>query len=283
MTAGNQRSNVRKAAQALAPLSKDHELIISHGNGPQVGLLALQASQYSETDPYPLDVLGAQTEGMIGYLIEQELGNILPFEQPFATILTMVEVDKDDPAFNNPTKPIGPFYNEKTAEKLTKDKGWVMKPDRNKWRRVVPSPVPRRIFEMRPIKWLLEKGTIVICAGGGGIPTIYNSDGKLVGADVVIDKDYAGALLAKELDADIYIMATDADAVYSNWGTSGAKAYGRITVSEICKVDFAEGSMKPKVNAACWFVQKTGKIAGIGSLTDIQQIVEGTKGTRISL
>jgi len=283
MTAGNQRANVRLAARALAPLSKEHELIISHGNGPQVGLLALQSSIASEdTESSSLDVLGAQTEGMIGYLIEQELGNILPFEQPFATILTMVEVDKNDPAFRNPTKPIGPFYSAKAAAKLTKDKGWVMRNDGKQWRRVVPSPIPLRIFEMRPIRWLLEKGTIVICAGGGGIPTIYDQDGKLIGADVVIDKDYAGALLARELDADMYIMATDADAVYTNWGTKDACAIGRISCAEIEKMNFSEGSMKPKVAAATWFVHKTGKHAAIGSLSDLQEIALEKKGTIIT-
>lgn len=283
MTAGNQRANIRLAAQSLAPLSEEHELIISHGNGPQVGLLALQSSigtLNSETSS--LDVLGAQTEGMIGYLIEQELGNILPFEQPFATILTMVEVDKNDPAFNNPTKPIGPFYSEQEAEKLRAEKAWVLKKDGTQWRRVVPSPIPLRIFEMRPIKWLLEKGTIVICAGGGGIPTIYDEDRNLIGADVVIDKDYAGALLARELEADMYIMATDADAVYSNWGTKAQTAIGRTSCAELDKLSFAEGSMKPKVAAAIWFCRKTGKNAAIGSLRDLQEIAMEKKGTIIT-
>ena len=223
LTAKNQRANIRKAAEALAPLARDHELVISHGNGPQVGLLALQASLYSGENAFPLDVLGAQTEGMIGYMIEQELGNILPFEQPFASILTMVEVNKDDPAFQNPTKPIGPEFEEEEAKRMINEKKWVMHQDGNKWRRVVPSPIPQRIFQLRPIKWLLEKGTIVICTGGGGIPTMYNEEGKLTGVEVVIDKDYAGALLAKELNADFYIMATDSDAVYENWGTPKAE------------------------------------------------------------
>ena len=179
MTAENQRKNVRIAAQALAPLGLEHQLVISHGNGPQVGLLALQSASYKEVESYPLDILGAQTEGMIGYLIEQELGNIMPFEQPFASILTMVEVDPDDPAFDNPTKPIGPVYSEVEAKRLAKDRGWVVKPDGDKWRRVVPSPLPRQIFQMRPIKWLLEKGVIVICTGGGGIPTVYDKNRKL--------------------------------------------------------------------------------------------------------
>ena len=282
MTAKNQRANVRLAAEALAPVCRQHQVIISHGNGPQVGLLALQSSQYSDTETFPLDVLGAQTEGMIGYLIEQELGNILPFEQPFASILTMVEVDRNDPAFLNPTKPIGPEFGEEDARRIMKEKQWVMRKEGDKWRRVVPSPIPRRIFQLRPIKWLLEKGTIVICTGGGGIPTMYNDDGKLYGVEVVIDKDYAGALLAKELDADLYIMATDSDAVYTDWGTSHARALRDITYRDVEHMQFATGSMGPKVISACWFAEKTGKKAAIGSLTDLGLIVDGTKGTIVS-
>lgn len=279
LTAENQRINVRKASEAIAPLAKDHQLIISHGNGPQVGLLAMQASNYNPDEAFPLDILGAQTEGMIGYMIEQELGNILPFEQPFASILTMVEVDKNDPAFQNPTKPIGPEFDEEMAGKLINEKKWIMKKDGNKWRRVVPSPIPQRIFQMRPIKWLLEKGTIVICTGGGGIPTVYGENRKLLGAEVVIDKDYASALLAKELGADMFIMATDEDAVYTNWGTPKAKALRAVTYEELKKEDFAEGSMMPKIIAACWFAEKTGKKAAIGSFTDVEKIVKEEKGT----
>ncbi len=282
LTAKNQRANVRIAAEALAPLARDHELIISHGNGPQVGLLALQASVYSGEDAFPLDVIGAQTEGMIGYMIEQELGNILPFEQPFASILTMVEVSKDDPAFQNPTKPIGPEFGEEDAKKLMQEKHWVMREESNKWRRVVPSPIPQRIFQLRPIKWLLEKGTIVICTGGGGIPTMYNDEGKLSGVEVVIDKDYAGALLAKELNADLYIMATDSDAVYESWGTLHAKALRNVSYSDLEHLDFATGSMGPKVISACWFAEKTRKKAAIGAISDLKKIISGEKGTIIS-
>ncbi len=219
MTAEAQRSNVIVAAKALAPLVKEHQLVISHGNGPQVGLLALQGAAYQEVEAYPLDVLGAQTEGMIGYMIEQELGNLLPFEVPFATILTMVEVDPNDPAFQNPTKFVGPVYDKSEADQLAAEKGWVVKQDGNKWRRVVASPLPKRIFEHRPIKWLLEKGTIVICAGGGGIPTMYDpaQARHLVGVEAVIDKDRATALLARELEADLFIMATDVKGVFLDW------------------------------------------------------------------
>lgn len=280
MTAKNQRENIRIAAQALAPIAADNQLVISHGNGPQVGLLALQSAAYEEVEAYPLDVLGAQTEGMIGYMIEQELGNLLPIEYPFATILTMVEVDPEDPAFDEPTKPIGPVYSEAEAKRLEAEKGWLMRPDGEQWRRVVPSPEPHRIFEMRPIHWLLEKGTIVICAGGGGIPTIYNEEGNLEGVEVVIDKDRASALLAFELEADLLIMATDTDGVYLDWGAEDARRIERTTPDEIEKYEFAAGSMGPKVEAAADFVSRTGQRAVIGALADIPAMVEGTAGTQ---
>ena len=280
MTAENQRENVRIAAKALAPITDGNQLVISHGNGPQVGLLALQSAAYEEVEAYPLDVLGAQTEGMIGYMIEQELGNLLPIEVPFATILTMVEVDPEDPAFQNPTKPIGPIYTQEDAKLLETEKGWVMKPDGEYWRRVVPSPEPHRIFEMRPIHWLLEKGTIVICAGGGGIPTIFNNEGNLEGVEVVIDKDRASSLLAFELEADLLIMATDADGVYLNWGTDSAEKISTTTPDEIEKHEFEAGSMGPKVEAACDFVRRTGQRAVIGALADLPAMVAGTAGTQ---
>ena len=283
MTAENQRENVRIAAKALAPISTDNQLVISHGNGPQVGLLALQSAAYEEVEAYPLDVLGAQTEGMIGYLIEQELGNLLSIEIPFATILTMVEVDPEDPAFDNPTKPIGPIYSEEDAARLSNEKGWIMKPDGKHWRRVVPSPEPHRIFELRPIHWLLEQGTIVICAGGGGIPTIYDEDGNLSGVEVVIDKDRASALLAFELEADLLILATDTDGVYLDWGTESAKMVKKTTPYEIEKYDFAVGSMGPKVEAACDFVKRSGQRAVIGALTDLEAMVNGTAGTQFTI
>ena len=283
MTAEVQRKNVKVAAQALAPLAKEHQLVIAHGNGPQVGLLALQASAYKEVEAYPLDVLGAQTEGSIGYMIEQELGNLLPFEVPFATILTMVEVDPNDPGFQNPTKFVGPVYDKAEADRLAQEKSWAFKQDGNKWRRVVPSPLPKRIFEIRPIKWLLEQNTIVICAGGGGIPTMYLPDGTrtLVGVEAVIDKDLASELLARELDADLYIMATDVDGVYLDWGKPEQRIISRVTSEEIKAQSFPAGSMGPKVLAACQFVERTGKRAAIGSLEDIARIVAGAAGTNV--
>jgi carbamate kinase len=281
MTAEVQRQNVRIAAQALAPVARQHRLVLSHGNGPQVGLLALQSAAYGDVEPYPLDVLGAESEGMVGYMIEQELGNLLPFEVPFATILTMVEVDPADPAFRDPTKFIGPVYERAEADRLATEKGWDFKPDGAKWRRVVPSPLPRRIFEIRPIEWLLEKGTIVICAGGGGIPTMYAPDGTrtLVGAEVVIDKDRASGLLARQLEADLFVMATDVDGVYLDWGQPTQRLLRRTTPAEMARHPFAAGSMGPKVEAACDFVATTGRRAAIGALAEIERIVAGEAGT----
>lgn len=286
MTADNQRKNVRVAAKQLAQVAKHHELVLAHGNGPQVGLLGLQNEAYArhvddKVTPYPLDVLGAQTEGMIGYMMEQELGNELPFEVPLATILTMTEVDPKDPAFANPTKFVGPVYSKEEADKVAAANGWTVKADGEYFRRVVPSPKPKRIFEMRPIKWLIEKGAVVIAAGGGGIPTMYE-DGKLVGVEAVIDKDLASSLLASEVDADYFVIATDVSTVFVNWGKPDQKAIKRAHPDEIEKLGFAAGSMGPKVEAACEFARKSGKRAVIGALGDIAKIVEGEAGTIIS-
>jgi carbamate kinase len=285
MTAGNQRRNVAIAADALAPIALQHKLVIAHGNGPQVGLLALQGAAFDTVETYPLDVLGAQTEGMIGYMIEQELGNRLPFERALATLLTIVEVDPADPAFSNPTKFIGPVYTQDEAERLALDKQWVFKQDGTAWRRVVASPIPKRIFEIRPIKWLLAHNTVVIAAGGGGIPTMYEH-GKartLTGVECVIDKDYAAALLARELNADLFIMLTDADAVYTDWGTPAQKPVRLAHPDALARTAFAAGSMGPKVTAACRFVSVTGKDAAIGALADLSRIIAGEAGTTVSL
>ena len=283
LTAENQRNNVGVACEALAPIALEHGLIITHGNGPQIGLLALQSASYEEVDEYPLYLLGAQTEGQIGYMIEQGLGNLLPIETPLATILTMVEVDPEDPAFQNPTKPIGPGYSEEDARRMAEERGWSIARDGDRWRRVVPSPEPHRIFELRPIHWLLEKNTIVICAGGGGIPTAYNSDGGLEGVEVVIDKDRASALLARQLDARLLILATDADGVYLDWGTDKARKIERTTPDEIEQYEFDVGSMGPKVEAACDFVRRTGERAVIGALTDLEAMVAGEAGTQFTI
>jgi carbamate kinase len=283
MTVAVQRANVKIAAQALAPIARTHQLVISHGNGPQIGLLALQGVAYKADEAYPLDVLGAETEGMIGYMIEQELGNLLPFEVPIATMLTMVEVDGNDPGFENPTKFVGPVYDEREALRIAAEKGWVFKPDGAKWRRVVPSPVPQRIFENRPIKWLLEHGTIVICAGGGGIPTMYErgAERKLIGVEAVIDKDLCSELLAREVEADLFVMLTDADAVYADWGKPTQRAIRRTSAGALAEMPFAAGSMGPKVEAACRFVKATGRTAAIGALPDLTLIIAGEAGTTV--
>jgi carbamate kinase len=279
MTEQQQRANVKKAAIALADVAKEHTIVITHGNGPQVGLLALQSAAYTEVDPYPLDALGAQTEGMIGYLIEQELGNLVPYAQHIASILTMIEVDPSDPAFQKPSKPIGPVYTREQADRLAQEKGWSMAPDNDKFRRVVPSPLPKHIFEIDAIKLLVKNGVIVICAGGGGIPTIYRPGRILEGVEAVIDKDRAGALLAQELGADAYLMLTDVKAVYTNWGKPDARAIRRTSPDAMQALTFAAGSMGPKVEAACDFVRNTGGMSGIGSLEEALPMLQGTAGT----
>jgi carbamate kinase len=283
MTAAAQRANVKTAAPSLAAVASRHQLVLSHGNGPQVGLLALQAAAYEDVEPYPLDVLGAQTEGMIGYVLEQELGNLLPFEVPFATVLTMIEVDPADPAFDNPTKFVGRIYTKAEADEVAAETRWVFKQDGQHWRRVVPSPDPKRIFEIRPITWLLEKNVVVICAGGGGIPTMYLPDVErtLVGVEAVIDKDLASELLARGVQADLFVMATDVDGVYADWGTPQQHRLERVTPRALREQPFATGSMGPKVEAAIRFVENTGNRAAIGGLADIEKIVDGVAGTQV--
>jgi carbamate kinase len=285
MTAENQRENVRVACDHLAPIGEKHELIISHGNGPQIGLLALEQAAYTEVPESPLDVLGAETQGMIGYLVEQELGNRLPFDKPLASLLTMIEVDPDDPAFTDPSKPIGPLYSAAEADKLAAERGWAFKPDGDSMRRVVPSPVPKRIFELRPIRWLLDQGCVVICAGGGGIPVAYRPGRQLTGVEAVIDKDRASALLARDVGADLLIMATDAAAVFIGFGTPQQRAIAAANPDALLaeyEAEFAAGSMLPKVIAACDFARATGKPAAIGALADIDAMLAGTAGTRVT-
>ena len=288
LSADNQRENAQAACRALAPLAADHELVIAHGNGPQVGLLALQGSAYTAVETYPLDVLVAQTEGMIGYMLEQELGNELPFQRHIATLLTMIEVDRDDPAMADPTKPIGPIYTAEEATRLQGEKGWAFKPDGDSMRRVVPSPLPKRIFGTPAIRTLLESGSIVICAGGGGIPTTYTDEPavagrRLEGLEAVIDKDMASALLAVDLDADALLIVTDVDAVYDHWGTPEQQAIHKATPDLLAAGDYAAGSMGPKVRAACWFAERTGNFAAIGAIDDTQALLTGEAGTRVAV
>ncbi|MGB3416002.1 MAG: carbamate kinase [Mesorhizobium sp.] len=281
MTPENQRANIRRAAVELAELVKaGHSLVITHGNGPQVGLLALQAAATPGT-PFPLDVLDAETAGMIGYVIQQELGNVVK-DRPVATLLTQVRVDPHDPAFARPTKPIGPVYDEATARRLAVERGWTVAPDGNKWRRVVPSPKPLEILEAEVLAFLVEQGVIVICAGGGGIPVINLDSGGVIGVEAVIDKDLASSLLARQLSADMLLMLTDVDAVYLDWGTPKARPLGQVQAGELSAAAFAAGSMGPKVEAAIAFASEAGKPATIGRLEDAVEIVAGRQGTRIS-
>jgi len=281
LTEQNQRRNIAVAAASLAPIAQDNALVITHGNGPQVGLLALQSAAYGSSDAYPLDVLDAETEGMVGYLIEQALDNVLPAGRRCASLLTQIEVDPADPAFQNPSKPIGPLFGEDAARRLADARGWHIARDGKHYRRVVPSPEPIRILELGVIELLVDQGVIVICAGGGGIPTVRKADGSLVGVEAVIDKDLASSLLARELGADVLLMLTDVDAVWTGWGEPGARAIRRISPAMIRRYHFAAGSMGPKVEAACAFVEQTGGVAGIGGLEDAQAILAGRAGTQI--
>ncbi|KPA21254.1 Carbamate kinase 1 [Shimia sp. SK013] len=281
MTAENQMQNIRTAAKSLAKLAENHEVVIAHGNGPQVGLLSLQASAYTDVEAYPLDVLGAESIGQIGYMLEQQVGNLLT-EKKFATLLTQIEVDPKDPAFQNPTKFIGPVYNKEQADKLAAEKGHEFKADGEYFRRVVASPLPKRIFEVEVIKDLIANDTVVICAGGGGIPTAFGEDGSLHGVEAVIDKDRAASLLAQEINADALMILTDVDSVYLNWGTDEQKAVRTVTPATFAAYDFPDGSMGPKVEAACEFANATGGMSCVGNLEDAVAMLEGTAGTTVT-
>ena len=281
-SADNQLDNVRRAAVQLARVAASHDMVLTHGNGPQVGLLALQSAAYAAVDIYPLDVLDAETEGMLGYLLEQELANLLPAHRAVASLLTRVEVDPLDPAFATPTKPIGPVVTQAQAEQITATRHWVMAPQGEGWRRVVPSPRPLRVPGLLVMRWLLEHGTLVIAGGGGGIPVVPRPDGVgLQGVEAVIDKDLCSALIATQLQADCLIIATDVAAVYVDWGRPGERALGQTTPDELASHDFAAGSMGPKVEAACAYVRATGKRAAIGALEDIEALLAGEAGTQV--
>lgn len=283
LTAGKQRDNARIAAKSLAQLvDAGHNLVITHGNGPQIGLLALQNQAYKSKESYPLDILGAETEGMIGYLIEQELENALAKKQQVATLLTQVEVDADDIAFDTPGKPVGPVYGALEAELQAATHGWRMARDGHHYRRVVASPKPRHIPDIGIIRLLVDHDVIVICAGGGGIPVVRRQDGSLIGIEAVIDKDHSSALLAEELDADALLMLTDVDGVYKNWNSPSQSIISKATSADIRKMDLPAGSMAPKVEAACDFVESTEGFAGIGSLSDALKIIQEQAGTIIT-
>jgi carbamate kinase len=281
ITAESQREHVRIAARSLAKVAETHDLVVGHGNGPQASLLALEGAASCSAQTGSHDVLGAQAEGMLGYMIEQELGNLLPFERPFATVLTMTEVDARDPAFRNPTRFIGPGYPREEADRIAGDKGWTFRQDGDEWRRVIAAPDPKRVVELRPIKWLLERHTVVIAAGGGGVPTSHDPGAvrKLKGVECVVDKDLATEILARDLKADLYVMLTDADAVYVDWGRPTQRAIRRATPEALSAMKFPPGSMGPKVEAACRFVRATGKRAAIGALSQLDRILAGEAGT----
>ena len=286
LSAEHQLANIRLAASQLARIALAHDLILTHGNGPQVGLLALQGHAYSdihaEVPTYPLDVLGAQTEGMIGYLLEQELANLLPTTRSIATLVTRVEVDLHDPAFAHPSKPIGPMYNATAAAALAAAHGWSMAQDGNGMRRVVASPPPLQVLSLAAIEILLAHHVLVIAAGGGGIPVAHQPpDAGLRGVEAVIDKDLCAALLARLLQADCLVIATDVDAVYLDWGHPTQRALGAVTPQFLAQHRFASGSMGPKVQAACDFVLRTGKPCHIGALRDIEAMLDGSQGTTV--
>jgi carbamate kinase len=272
--------NIRRAVEALAPVARDHRLVVTHGNGPQVGLLAMQAAAYRQVDPYPLDVLGAETEGMIGYLIGRELHNQLPGRE-VATVLTQTLVSLDDPAFGKPEKFVGQMFDQGESQRVAAEHGWTMGRDGNGFRRVVASPRPLRIVEMPVLRRLVEADVLVVCAGGGGIPVALDGEGKLIGIEAVVDKDHASASLAIELSADALLLLTDVDGVYSHWGTPSQKRLQRIDALDIGRHDFAAGSIGPKVEAASRFVHASGKLGAIGSLEDAVMILQGRAGTRV--
>ncbi len=283
MTAERQRANVARAAASIAEVIRaGHRVVVTHGNGPQVGLLALQSEAYLAESAFPLDVLGAETEGMIGYLIEQELENALEREAQIATLLTQIEVDPNDPAFAAPTKPIGPFYAKEQAEEIAAARGWSFVAVGDNWRRVVPSPKPLRLLELRALRLLVDQGVVVICAGGGGVPVVRRADGGLIGVEAVIDKDHASALLAAAIDADALLLLTDVDGVYDGWETPEARLIAQASPSEMQARRFAAGSMGPKVEAACAFVEETGGLAAIGALEEAARVLAGERGTRIA-
>jgi len=279
--AERQRSNAAVAAAAVARLAREHAVIVTHGNGPQVGLLALQSEAARSVQPWPLDVLGAESEGMIGYVLEQELRNAMP-EVECATLLTQIVVERDDPAFGHPTKPIGPIYRADEAERLARDRGWHVAPDGPAWRRVVASPRPRSIVELHTIELLVRAGVVVICVGGGGIPVVIDETLALRGVEAVIDKDRAATLLATELRADALLLLTDVEGAFVDWGTPDAKVVRRAHPDALAGLSFDEGSMGPKVGAACDFVTSTGGIAGIGAIDRASDVLGGRAGTLVT-
>ena len=276
------RANVRAAALALAPLcDAGHELIVTHGNGPQIGLIALQNAAGPEEGRCGFDILGAQSQGMIGYLLEQELRNILRGARACATLLTQVIVDPADTAFARPAKPIGPLYEESEAQTLARIHGWTMMRDGTKWRRAIASPQPLEIADTNVIEGLASRGAVTICLGGGGVPVARARDGTLRGVEAVIDKDLASSLLARELDADALLLLTDVDAVYRDWGAGAAQALRALPAASLEPAEFEAGTMRPKIAAAKAFVLATGKLCVIGHMEHAAELLEGKSGTLV--
>jgi carbamate kinase len=283
LTSANQLASIELACTALAPAAAAHELVITHGNGPQVGLLALQAAAYDEISGYTFDILDAQTEGMIGYLIERELRNLLPPERQVATLVTMTRVRLDDPAFAEPTKFVGPVYGEARAKSLATERGWSVRADGAQWRRVVASPVPESVVETPLVRQLLDSGCVVICAGGGGVPTALDpATGLVRGVEAVVDKDRTSAVLALDISADRLIIATDVPAVQADWGTDHARAIATAHPDDLDQITFPEGSMGPKIAAAALFARSGKGDAVIGSLADLGDMLDGLAGTLVS-
>ncbi|QYG93501.1 carbamate kinase [Iamia sp. SCSIO 61187] len=276
-----QEGNILRAVAALAPMARHHEVVITHGNGPQVGLLARETSHDADlARPYPFDALGAETQGLIGYWLQQHLGNALPGRHVVA-LVTQTVVDADDPGFAHPTKPIGPVMDEATARRVATEEGWAVAPDGPWWRRVVASPEPRSIVELPVVEHLMRASTIVICAGGGGVPVVRDAEGRRHGVEAVVDKDLTAGVMAERLGADRLILLTDVPAVELDHGTPDAQALHHVTAGALRAHDFAAGSMGPKVDAACRFVERTGQVAGIGALEDAAALVDGRAGTVI--
>lgn len=283
LTAEAQRTNVAGAADALAQIIRaGHRLVITHGNGPQIGLLALQGAAYKPDESFPLDVLGAETDGMIGYMIEQALENALGHDRAVATLLTQIEVDPRDPAFDRPTKFIGPVYDKAEAERLAEARGWSIAADGAHWRRVVPSPMPSDIPDLKVLQLLLGHDVTLICAGGGGIPVVRRPDGSLIGIEAVIDKDHATALLAHKLGADALLLLTDVAAVFRDFGTDTQAAIRQMSPEDAERLDLPDGSMAPKVAAAATFVSGRDRFASVGRLEDALAMLEGRAGTMIA-
>jgi carbamate kinase len=276
-----QEHHVASAVDALGPLLRDHDLIITHGNGPQVGVLAVEsAGDPALSRPYPFDVLGAQTQGMIGYWLVQALQGA-GAGKPAVCLLCRTVVKAGDPAFARPSKFVGPVYDKATALRLAGEHGWDVRQDGSAWRRVVPSPEPAGIVELDVITLLAGRGVIVVCAGGGGIPVVADDAGGLRGVEAVVDKDLTAALLAQAVGADALLLLTDVEAVIDGYGTPQARPIRRATTRELRSRSFPAGSMGPKVEAVCRFVEATGAVAAIGRLSDATALLNGTAGTTV--